>query len=125
MYNGVRHSAICSPVLFCVPFDYLLIRQEAARAGCYTGNYYISALCYADDLTLLAPTAAAMRTLLTICVEYANEHAMTFKADKSECIVFKPRSVACHQERPTFSVAGKEIDYTSSWPHLGNIVSQN
>ena len=124
VFNGVRQGAICSPVLFCVYFDELLIRLEAAKAGCYVGNYYLGALCYADDLTLLAPTASAMRTLLTISEEYASERAMTFNADKSKCIAFKPRSIAYLQDRPTFSIAGKVIEYTSSWPHLGNIISE-
>ena len=56
--------------------------------GCYVSNYYLGALCYADDLTLLAPTAAVMRTLLTICEEFASEYAMTFNADKSKNVLF-------------------------------------
>jgi hypothetical protein len=83
---------------------------------------YLGALCYADDLTLLVPTAAALRILLTICEEYANERAMIFNADKSKCIVFKPRSVAL-QARPTFSIAGQVIDYTSSCGFILEILS--
>lgn len=124
VYNGVRQGAVCSPVLFCVYLDGLLQRLEKAKVGCYIGNFYLGALCYADDLTLLAPTATAMRTLLSICEEYANEHAMAFNADKSKCIIFRPRSATTH-DRPSFVIAGKLIDYTSSWPHLGNIISEN
>ena len=61
--------------------------------------------------------------MLTICEEYASEHAMTFNPDKSKCIAFKPRSMAS-LDRPPFYIAGKLIDYTSSWPHLGNIISE-
>ena len=123
VYNGVRQGAVCSPMLFCVYLDGLLQRLKTAKVGCYVGNFYLGALCYADDLTLLAPTAAAMRSMLTICEEYASEHAMTFNPDKSKCIAFKPRSMAS-LDRPPFYIAGKLIDYTSSWPHLGNIISE-
>ncbi len=104
--------------------DGLLLRLKAANTGCYIGHFYLGALRYADDLTLLAPTAAAMRSMLTICEAYANEHSMNFNADKSRCILFKPRSTVSH-DRPLFFIAGQLIDYTSSWPHLGNIISEN
>jgi Reverse transcriptase (RNA-dependent DNA polymerase) len=79
-YNGVRQGAVCSPLLFCVYLDGLLQRLEKAKIGCYIGNFYLGALCYANDLTLLAPTADAMRSMLSICEEYANEHALKFNA---------------------------------------------
>jgi Reverse transcriptase (RNA-dependent DNA polymerase) len=123
VYNGVRQGALCSPMLFCVYLDGLLQRLKTAKAGCYVGNFYLGALCYAEDLTLLAPTATAMRSMLTICEEYASEHATIFNPDKSKCIVFKPRSMAS-LDRPPFYIAGKLIDYTSSWPHLENIISE-
>ena len=62
-----------------------------------------------------------MRTLLS--EEYTNELAMTFNADKSKCIIFRPRSTATY-DRPPFVMAGKLIDYTSSLPHLRNIISE-
>jgi len=65
-----------------------------------------------------------MRVMLKVIEEYAREqweHAIVLKADKSKCLIFNPRSApVC--DRPSF--AGKLIDYTSSWPHLGNIISE-
>jgi hypothetical protein len=121
--NGVRQGAVCSPVFFCVYLDGLLQRLENTKAGCFVGNFYLGALCYADDLTLLAPSATAMRILLSTCEEYANEHAMSFNAVKSKCILFKPRSAAT-LDRPPFTIAGMLIEYTNSWPHLGNIINE-
>ena len=34
---------------------------------------FVGALAYADDLVLLAPTPSAMRHLLAICDEYAED----------------------------------------------------
>jgi Reverse transcriptase (RNA-dependent DNA polymerase) len=99
--NGVRQGAVCSLMLFCVHLDGLLQRLKTAKAGCYVGYFYLGALCYADDLTLLAPTAIAMRYMLTICGEYASDRVMIFNLDKSKCIAFKPRSMAS-LDRPPF-----------------------
>ena len=111
-------------MLFCIYLDELLHRLKKANVGCFVGSYYLGALCYADDLTLLAPTASAMRVTLNVCEEYANEHAILFNADKTKCLVFKPRSAAS-PVRPTFFILGKAIEYTSSWPHLGKIIDDS
>jgi len=38
----------------------LLVRLVTARVECHIGSYYVGALAYADDIVLLAPTAAAI-----------------------------------------------------------------
>jgi Reverse transcriptase (RNA-dependent DNA polymerase) len=126
--NGVRQGAVCSPVLFCVYIDGLLQRLEKAKIGCYIGSFYLGALCYANDLTLLAPTVDTMRSTLIICKEYADEHAITFFAKESKCIIFKLRSAATYVRQQLifghlFSIAGSLIDHVRSWLHLGNIFS--
>jgi hypothetical protein len=111
-------------VLFCIYLDGLFLLLEKAKIGCCIGNCYLGALCYADDLTL-APTADAMRTMLKLCEDCVYEHSITFNADKSKCIIFKPLSGTIHDKPFFFSIAGKLIDHTSSWPHLGNIINEN
>ena len=64
--NGVKQGGVLSPVIFSVYFDGLLVRLEKARVGCHIGSYYVSALAYADDIVLLAPTPAAMRRMLVV-----------------------------------------------------------
>jgi hypothetical protein len=43
---------------------------------------FLAALAYADDITLLAPTAEAMRSLLHICDEFARDYDVIFNANK-------------------------------------------
>jgi hypothetical protein len=59
--NGVKQGGIISPVLLCLYFDNVLAKLKSSQVGCYIGNLYVGALAYADDLVLLAPTAASMQ----------------------------------------------------------------
>ena len=43
---------------------------------------FVGALAYADDLVLLAPSATAMRRLLSVCDSFASEYNMLFNAKK-------------------------------------------
>ena len=69
--NGVRQRSVLSPVLFAVYLDGLLSELEGSGVGCYWGAHFVGAVCYADDIALLAPCPSAMRTMLSICEEYA------------------------------------------------------
>ena len=57
----MRQDGIISPVLFCIYTDGLLcMLSESYCVGCYTGNVFVGAFAYADDIALLAPTPSAM-----------------------------------------------------------------
>jgi hypothetical protein len=59
----------------CVYIDDLLNRLKTANSGCFIGSS-AGSMAYADDLTLLAPTAEAMRSMLKVCsdceIEFSN-----------------------------------------------------
>jgi hypothetical protein len=57
-----------------VYIDGLLMALSNAGVGCYIGNNFVGALAYADDIVLLAPSASALRRMLAICENYANEY---------------------------------------------------
>jgi len=42
--------------------------------------FSVKALSYADDIVLLAPTTSAMRKMLEICDNYAQEYSIKFNA---------------------------------------------
>ena len=69
--NGVKQGGIVSPILFCGYVDGLLVMLKNSKVGCYVGDLCLSALGYADDIVLLAPTVWAIRILLNICDVFA------------------------------------------------------
>ena len=68
--NGVRQGGILSPYLFCVYADELSRMLNNVNAGCFVGASLVNHLMYADDLVLLAPSAAGLPLLLYACSYY-------------------------------------------------------
>ena len=124
--NGVKQGGVLSPVLFCLYIDELLLRLTRAGIGCHIGNYYVGTLAYADDVVLIAPTASAMRKMLTICDSFATEYCVSFNAKKSKCLVALPASKRClyaQLSECVFYVDGKPIEFVKSYSHLGHIIN--
>jgi hypothetical protein len=79
-------QTLYSPILFCIYIDKLLLLLARSAVGCHIGKNFLGALAYADDITLIAPSPNAMRTLLRVCDEFAEEYFVTFNAKKTKCI---------------------------------------
>jgi arginine exporter protein ArgO len=124
--NGVKQGGVLSPVLFCVYIDGLLMALSNAGVGCYIGNNFVGALAYADDIVLLAPSASALRRMLAICENYANEYSITFNASKTKCLVVLPsnrRSLLAYLRDCTFYIGDNPIEYVDSFAHLGHLIT--
>jgi len=83
--NGVKQGGVLSPMLYLLYIDGLLVKLSNAGVGCYFGPIFVDALSYEDDLLLPAPTPSAMRKLLAVCDNYAQEYCIKFNAKKSNC----------------------------------------
>jgi hypothetical protein len=129
-YNGVKQGGVLSPVLFCIYIDRLLIQLAHAGVGCYIGSHFVSALAYADDIVLVAPTPLALRKLLLICDKFAVANNMCFNAAKSKCIIIPPIR-ARHRVvyrlgsdcNLSFSINARKIDFVESYKHLGHVIN--
>jgi hypothetical protein len=124
--NGVKQGGVLSPVLFCLYIDGLLVALSRAGVGCFVGNNFVGALAYADDIVLLAPSASALRIMLSICDKYANEYSIVFNASKSKCLVVLPGNRRClfdFVRNCTFYVGDNPIEYVESFVHLGHVIT--
>lgn len=77
-----------------------------------------SALAYADDIVLLAPTVQATKDLLKICETFAEDYNVLFNASKSKLIV-KGGPVNSKKISPLTFMNGI-IDVVENDLHLGN-----
>ena len=80
-------------------------------------------------MVLLAPTARAIRSMLTICDRFSRKFDVTFNENKSKCIRFNARN-HCYAHNisalsPQFEIGDHVIENVLTWPHLGHIFSAN
>ena len=121
--NGVRQGGILSPILFTIYLDDLLTDLSNLRVGCFWGSMFAGALCYADDLVLLAPSPSALRIMLRFCESFALERGLHFNASKTQLIRFSSSpSSACAAR---FHLCGSELPFLDSVVHLGHLISYN
>ena len=125
--NGVRQGGVLSPILFTIYLDDLLAELEKSGVGCYWRHHFAGALCYTDDIALLAPSASSLRILLSICEQYATEHSLVFNPDKSQLICFS--SYDCYPVQASvphvFTFCGRPLVLSSRVQHLGVTLTSN
>ena len=118
--NGVKQGGVLSPWLFTVYMDELLQRLSMVDGGCRIGCMYAGALCYADDIVLLAPTSTALDRMLRVVENFATTYKMTFNPLKSS---FVTHSVDA--QKYNFRLMGREIPHCLRVKHLGLISGEN
>ena len=120
--RGVRQGGVLSPILFSLCIDDLLMELAESGVGCHWDGLFVGALANADDLTLLAPSPSALRTLLGICERFGAANFLKFSPDKTQCIRFSRLhgNSSCH-----FVFCGKIIERCNSVTHLGHTLTAN
>ena len=119
--NGVKQGGVISPILFCIYMDDLLNRLQMSKIGCFLGNRYAGAVCYADDLTLIAPSRNACKQMLQICESYAKEYHVKYNATKSVMIMYNVQN-DCD---PELTINGDKIKVVDNALHLGHYIGNN
>ena len=66
MVHGVKQCGVLSPLLFSVYLDDLLCELRQANVGCHMNGYFVGAVIYADDITLLGPTRSSILSMLSV-----------------------------------------------------------
>ena len=119
--NGVKQGAVLSPVLFCVYMDALLNALKGLQVGCHLHNTYAGALSYADDLTLLAPSFAAMSKMLKMCEIFSHEYDVKFNSTKSISLLYNPPV----NDTLNLTLNSEIIPRKNNAIHLGNCIGVN
>ena len=118
--NGVRQGGVLSPILFTLYIDDLLTDLSNLGVGCYWGHLFAGALCYADDLVLLAPSPSALRLMLHCCEGFADYRGLRFNAAKTQLIRFSyAPSSSCGAR---IHLCGAELHFVNTVSHLGHLL---
>ena len=63
--NGVKQRGVLSPLLLNVYLDELILLLREQVVGYHMNVMFVGAFCYADDVTLLAPTGMALNAIVS------------------------------------------------------------
>ena len=121
----VVRGGVLSPILFAIYLDDLLLELERTGVGCYWHHHFVSAVCYADDIALLAPSLSALQIMLEICTQYASLHSLIFNASKTQLIIFSRLSAFSVDSPLTFCFLGQRLCFSQSIVHIGHILSHD
>ena len=93
--NGVKQGGVLSPLLFNVYLDELILLLREQGVGCHTNGMFVGAFCYADDVTLLAPTGMALNAMLDTCTRFADAYITSYliRLRQNVCLLI---GVACN-----------------------------
>ena len=103
--------------------DCLSLNLSASNFGCKFVDKTVNHLMYADDLTLLAPSAKGLQKLLNTCETYTNTHEMVFNSKKSVfmCIEAK-RHKAMHT--PSLILKNDCLKSVCNYKYLGYTLTE-
>ena len=114
--NGVKQGGVLSPILFSIYIDALLTRLKQSGFGCMVGHVYCGAFAYADDISLVAPSAYALKAMCDICSNYANEYDIKFNTSKCQLIKYD------NCDDAPFHFNGIQVEYDRHGIHLGHAI---
>ena len=121
--NGIRQGSILSPFLFNVYVDNLNHDLNNCRVGCHVGDIPMNNFSYADDLALIAPSAAALNDLLKICDKFASEHYIIFSNTKSVCMRILPNRVKL--KCPSVYLGESILQFVEDFNYLGHVITSD
>ena len=127
--NGTRQGAILSPIFWSVYADPLLKRLRALGLGAHVAGLFMGAVCYADDVLLIAPTRSAMQRMLLEIETFAAESNVVFSTDplpsksKTKCIYVVGKKKNLTKPAPLI-LCGRELPFVKQADHLGNMLTE-
>ena len=121
--NGVWQGGVLSPILFTLYMDDLLKELECLGVGCFWDSLHAGALCYADDLVLLAPSPSALRIMLCCCEKFTVSRGLRFNAAKTQLIHFSySPSSNCFVH---IMFCNHRLPFADTVTHLGHLLHFN
>lgn len=108
--TGVPQGDTASPTLFNIFMDTFLEEMNKTERH----NEFPPAICYADDVLLLAKFDGELQTLLDKATTWAKRNSMTWSIKK--CTVLRQTH---HHQLKTFTLSGKPLQETQQAEYLG------
>ena len=127
--NGTRQGSVASPTFFLVYLDGILENLRELNLGCRVGGWWMGAVIYADDITLLSPGRSSMEKMLKLCEDYAKDHNLYFSVDPNPAKSKSKAIFMCGTERnvvypDNLKLYDQPLPWVKRADHLGHVLSQ-
>ena len=87
---------MCSPALFAVFVNDILIQLEKSGLGCFIDHYCLNSFMFVNDLVLLTMSISDLNDMIAICKLELDWLGMKINVFKSDCIRVGPRFDITH-----------------------------
>lgn len=117
--NGVKQGAVISAPLFALYINPLLDKLQKCKKGCQIGNLCANAFAYADDVVLLSPTCKGLKSMISICENFAYEYKLKFNPEKCILLIFADSEY--YYENTSILLCGQKVKNVKTEKHLGHV----
>ena len=115
--QGVKQGCGLSPTLFAIYANDLAAEINALNCGIKYENNEISLLMYADDIVLIAGTAADLQKMLDALDSWCNKWRLAVNESKTKILHFRNKNKL--QSDFSFKCGEKTIEYEFEYKYLG------
>lgn len=117
MENGIRQGDVLAPTMFNIYVDSLLQDIKASGLGVQFGDELISALMYADDLTIMASTEEDLQTMINVVHEWCLKWRLQVNVSKTNVVHLRPQRV--EQTGYEFTFGDDKLPIVTHLKYLG------
>ena len=123
--SGIKQGCILSPTLFAMYIDDLVQEVNHKHLGVDCQMCTLSALLYADDIVLTAPSAKNLQGQITTVAEWCARWGMSVNLSKTNIVHFRRKMRSKPRSSVTFTFNGNEIKYVSQYKYLGLLLNEH
>ncbi len=123
--NGVRQGSIISPILFNFYINGVLNDISEMSVGCNLAAIRHNIQGYADDITLLTPSAGSLQILIDKLSIKIEALCLTLNDKKSVCMIFESNRREKQLNSPEFFISGNKLKIVKSIKYLGVVLTND
>lgn len=122
--NGVKQGCLLSPTLFALFIDDL-VSELNKHVGLVCGSRLLSALLYADDIVLLAPSPKDLQRQIDVVTAWCLKWGIKINVTKTNVIHFHKETKNKQRSNFCFHTNGVPIEYVAEYRYLGFYINEH